>query len=95
MGWIGAPVDAFPLADNPAAGTDPLQNNNFRYDFPNDFDTQDRCPFAAHMRKTNLRNDPEHIGAPTEHRRIICRGVQFGPELTPDEVSGGKTHHGR
>ncbi|KAM5544620.1 hypothetical protein V8D89_001518 [Ganoderma adspersum] len=91
----GAPVDVFPLADNPAAGKDPLQNNNFRYDFPNDFDTQDRCPFAGHTRKTNPRNDLEQLGASTENRRIIRRGVQFGPELTPDEVSSGKTHHGR
>ena len=93
----GAPVDVFPLADNPAAGKDPLQNNNFRYDFPNDFETQDRCPFAGHTRKTNPRNDLEdkRIGASTENRRIIRRGIQFGPEVTHEEASSGKTHHGR
>ncbi|PIL28565.1 hypothetical protein GSI_08606 [Ganoderma sinense ZZ0214-1] len=93
----GAPVDVFPLADNPAAGEDVLQNNNFRYDFPNDFETQDRCPFAAHTRKTNPRNDLEgpKIGVPTENRRIIRRGIPFGPEVTPEEATSGKTLHGR
>ncbi|KAM5542891.1 hypothetical protein V8D89_003275 [Ganoderma adspersum] len=91
----GAPVDVFPAKDNPAAGKDPLQNNNFRYDFPNDFDTQDRCPFAAHTRKTNPRNDLESLNISTENRRIIRRGIQFGPELSPQEVSSGKTQHGR
>ncbi|EJF56508.1 Dyp-type peroxidase [Dichomitus squalens LYAD-421 SS1] len=87
----GAPVDVFPLQDNPEAGTDPSQNNNFRYDFPDDQQTQDRCPFAAHTRKTNPRADLEDLNISTESRRIIRRGVQFGPELTPAEISSGKT----
>ena len=97
MGWryTGAPVDVFPTEDNPTAGKDPIQNNNFRYDYPGDFKTQIRCPFAAHTRKTNPRNDLEELTFPTESRRIIRRGIPFGPELTPEEVSGGKTQHGR
>ena len=91
----GAPVDVFPTEDNPTAGHDPIQNNNFRYDYPGDFKTQIRCPFAAHTRKTNPRNDLEELTFPTESRRIIRRGIPFGPELTPEEVSGGKTQHGR
>ena len=83
------------MADNPAAGKDPLHIHNFRYDFPNDFDTQDRCPVAGHTRKTNPRNDLEQLNAPTENRRIIRRGVQFGPEVTTQEASSGKTQHGR
>ena len=88
---LGAPVDVFPLQDNPKAGTDPSQNNNFRYDFPDDQQTQDRCPFAGHTRKTNPRADLESLGFSTESRRIIRRGVQFGPELTPAEISSKKT----
>ena len=93
----GAPIDLFPLQDNPAAGADPKQNNNFRYAFPDDPQTQDRCPFAAHTRKTNPRADLEDkFGADsTESRRIIRRGVQFGPEVTPEEAAAGKTKHGR
>ncbi|KAI0648827.1 peroxidase TAP [Trametes meyenii] len=93
----GAPVDLTPLQDDPALGKDPLRNNNFRYDFPEDSQTTDRCPFAAHTRKTNPRADLEDLNppAPTTARRIIRRGVQFGPEVTPDEASSGKTKFGR
>lgn len=86
----------FPLQDNPAAGTDPKQNNNFRYDFPDDQTTQDRCPFAAHTRKTNPRADLEDtLHVSTQNRRIIRRGVQFGPEVTSEEAASGKTKLGR
>ncbi|OBZ72595.1 Dye-decolorizing peroxidase msp1 [Grifola frondosa] len=96
----GAPIDITPLKDNPALGADPLQNNNFRYAFPDDPQTQDRCPFAAHTRKTNPRADLEDLPpptgpVPTESRRIIRRGIQFGPEVTPLEASLGQTKLGR
>ncbi len=92
---IGAPVDLAPLVDDPVLGADPLRNNNFSYTFPGDFDTQTRCPFAAHLRKTNPRNDLEHDGGSTTARRLIRRGIQFGPEVTPAEVLDNKTHIGR
>ena len=76
-------------------GKDPSRNNDFRYAFPHDFETQDRCPFAAHTRKTNPRNDLEQLGASTENRRIIRRGIQFGPEVSEDEAKSGKTVKGR
>ncbi|CAL1715804.1 unnamed protein product [Somion occarium] len=91
----GAPLDLAPLQDDPALGADPQRNNNFRYDFPEDFQTQDRCPFAAHVRKTNPRNDLESLGISTEKNRIIRRGVPFGPEVTKDEVTQKKTLHDR
>ncbi|KAI0353796.1 Dyp-type peroxidase [Trametes cingulata] len=93
----GAPVDLAPLKDDPALGADPLRNNNFRYAFPDDPNTADRCPFAAHTRKTNPRADLEDppINASTESRRIIRRGVQFGPEVSPAEAATGKTQQGR
>ncbi|KAM5541403.1 hypothetical protein V8D89_004957 [Ganoderma adspersum] len=87
----GAPTDLFPLQDNPAAGTDPSQRSNFTYDSS----SQDRCPFAAHTRKANPRADLESHGFPTENRRIIRRGIQFGPEVTAEEAASGKTQLGR
>ncbi|KAI0077314.1 peroxidase TAP [Panus rudis PR-1116 ss-1] len=86
----GAPVDLAPTADDPALGADPQRNNNFRYDFPDDPTTQDRCPFAAHLRKTNPRNDLGPLGATTNFR-IIRRGIPFGPELTDEEKQQQKT----
>lgn len=63
---------------------------------PNDFHyDQDpagnRCPFHAHVRKTNPRGDvPRVIGAPAEFeraRRVVRRGITYGER--PDLVEGG------
>ncbi|KAL9121281.1 MAG: hypothetical protein Q9187_002166 [Circinaria calcarea] len=91
----GAPIDITPLKDDKELATDPNRNNDFRYDFPGDQQTQDRCPFAAHVRKTNPRADLEDLGFPTENRRIIRRGIQFGPEVSAEEATSGQTQQGR
>ncbi|KAF2964055.1 dyp-type peroxidase [Xylaria multiplex] len=72
----GAPIDLTPLRDNPAFAT----RQDFRFDPQN----QERCPFAAHVRKTNPRSDLDAFGG-TEVRRIIRRGIAFGPEVTAEE----------
>lgn len=94
---IGAPIDLTPTKDDPALAVDPKRNNDFRYAFPDDPLTQDRCPFAAHTRKTNPRADLEdHVPSiSNEKRRIIRRGIQFGPEVCQDEAKSGKTTKGR
>lgn len=85
----GAPIDLTPTKDDPALGADPNRNDNFSYAFPEDKQTQDRCPFAAHTRKTNPRDD---LGkANVESRRMIRSGIQFGPEVSKDEATSGKT----
>ncbi|MCJ1403005.1 hypothetical protein MMC11_006227 [Xylographa trunciseda] len=98
----GAPVDLAPTTDDPSLGADPLRNNNFSYNFPDDQKTQDRCPFAAHIRKTNPRGDLEDPHPPTSPQsipttihRIIRRGIQFGPEVSADEAASGTTTRGR
>lgn len=77
----GAPVDSTPIRDDPALTTD-SQIDAFRFD-PN---SQTRCPFAAHIRKTNPRADLDAFGG-TEVHRVIRRGMQFGPEVTPSEAA--------
>ncbi|KAG6868853.1 hypothetical protein C0993_008982 [Termitomyces sp. T159_Od127] len=67
--------------------------NNFRYQAESTF--QKMCPFAAHTRKTNPRADLEDFFGPIENNRIARRGVQFGPELTKDEIISKKTAHAR
>ncbi|MCJ1287576.1 hypothetical protein MMC26_006928 [Xylographa opegraphella] len=97
----GAPIDLTPEQDDPVLGADPLRNNNFSYNILNDQTTQDRCPFVAHIRKTNPRGDLETPHPPgtapisTAIHCIIRRGVQFGPEVSADEAASGKTKHGR
>lgn len=85
----GAPIDLTPLKDDPDLGRDPSRNNNFRYDPL----SQERCPYAAHTRKTAPRSDitPEDA----ERHRIIRHGIQFGPEVTAEEVATNKTMHDR
>jgi Dyp-type peroxidase family len=75
----------------PTGTVDPAADpNDFHYD-------QDpagsRCPFHAHIRKTNPRGDvPRVIGAPTDFeraRRVVRRGITYGER--PDLVDGGVT----
>jgi deferrochelatase/peroxidase EfeB len=87
---IGAPIDITPLADDKALAADDKRNNNFRFAFNGDQKVQDRCPFAAHIRKTNPRADLDQFGG-TETHRIIRRGIQFGEELTKEEINSGRT----
>lgn len=90
-------MDITPLKDDPALGVDPLRNNNFTYDIGDDPTAQDRCPFAAHTRKTNPRFDLEGPFGPnaTTPKRIIRRGIQFGPEVTDREEDSNQTFYGR
>lgn len=92
----GAPVDVTPAVDDPDLGKDPARNNDFSYNavFPDDQVTQDRCPFAAHVRKTNPRRDLGNFGG-TELKRIIRSGIPFGPEVSADEAKAGKTSQDR
>jgi deferrochelatase/peroxidase EfeB len=91
MSYTGAPIDITPLADDPSLGADPLRNNNF--DFSTDH-SQDRCPFAAHIRKTDPRSDLALLGG-TTIRRIWRQGIPFGPEVTDEERQQAKTVHPR
>ena len=94
---LGAPIDITPLKDNPQLAADNSKNNDFRFAFPGDQQNQDRCPFGAHIRKTNPRADLEDLAGEgvNEPRRIMRRGIQFGPEMSHQEAEGGKTLHER
>ncbi|PFH47223.1 hypothetical protein AMATHDRAFT_68188 [Amanita thiersii Skay4041] len=82
----GAPIDLRPFIDDAKLATDPGRNNDFSYAAETNF--QKICPFAAHTRKTNPRAD---LNNNVENQRILRRGIQFGPELTEEETTGGKT----
>ena len=77
-----------------------IMNRNNNFAFAGEITSSLRCPFAAHVRKTNPRDDLEKPPAPispisVEPRRIMRRGIQFGPELTAAEKASGKTIHSR
>ena len=88
-------MDLAPLKDDPALAANPKMNNNFTYAVEGNTQTQDRCPFAAHTRKTNPRADFKDPKLSTENSRMIRRGCPFGPELTPEEEANKRTQFGR
>jgi Dyp-type peroxidase family len=92
----GAPLALTPSQDDTTLGADPNQNNNF--DFSDD-QAQRRCPYAAHIRKTNPRADFDQGGLSQEKgvdpRRIIRAGIPFGPEVSPAEQAANTTSQER
>jgi deferrochelatase/peroxidase EfeB len=71
---LGAPIDITPLKDDPALGNDASKNNNFTFSDPG----QDRCPYAAHIRKSNPRSDLLVDAAVTSHR-LWRQGISNHP----------------
>lgn len=86
----GAPLERAPLHDDSALGNDMLRNNAFNYA---DDPFQRRCPYGAHIRKTNRRDDlPGAAQAEMLTHRILRAGISFGPEVMPGET---RTAHSR
>ena len=86
----GAPLVLAKKADDASIAEDPNRNNDFRY---TDDPKGHACPFGAHIRRANPRDDPT---GPTEvqvrSQRIIRRALPYGPWLpegTTDDVDRG------
>ncbi|MGW0943794.1 Dyp-type peroxidase [Streptomyces sp. NPDC002623] len=82
---VGRFQDGTPVVDREVAGLGALPNN---FDFDGDPDGV-RCPFQAHVRKTNPRGDKQRqFGQSlTQERtqRIVRRGISYGEvSLKPD-----------
>jgi Dyp-type peroxidase family len=84
----GAALELAPRRDDPALGGDARRNNDFEY---GDDRFQQRCPYAAHIRKAYPRDDTGNEAEVQQHR-IIRRGIPFGPEVEPGETA---TRHAR
>ena len=84
----GAPIDLSPLADDPALGADPQQNNDFDFTHPFELIATDQseCPFAAHVRKTNPRADLLNADI---INHVMRAGIPYGPEVTDAENTSG------
>jgi len=88
----GAPLALAPAQDDALLASDPQQNNNF--DFSDD-PGQRRCPFGAHIRKTNPREDLSPQNTAVDPRRIIRQGIPFGPEVSAAEDAAHATQQER
>lgn len=86
----GTPLVLAPNKDNAELASDPSKNNDFRY---SDDAKGHACPFGAHVRRTNPRDDPTGpTDAQVRRHRIIRRALPYGewlPEGTRDDVDRG------
>jgi Dyp-type peroxidase family len=85
----GAPIQVTHLQDDPELAADRTRNNVFTFDQGN----QEKCPFAAHVRKMNPRGDIP-IDAINQHK-VMRRGIQYGPEVDDQERKEHKTEKDR
>jgi len=86
----GAPLTLAPIQDKPELN----RAQNFDY---SDELKQERCPYAAHIRKTNPRNgiagaNPAQAVLP---HLMVRNGIPYGPELTAEEKKLKKTKENR
>ncbi|KAA1104038.1 hypothetical protein PGT21_050353 [Puccinia graminis f. sp. tritici] len=87
----GAPLSLAPNEDNPELS----EAQDFDY---SDELKQERCPYAAHIRKANPRNG---IQSGADLRKtvlphlMIRNGIPYGPELTEEETDMMKTKENR
>ena len=80
----GAPLELAPIDDKPSLAADDRRNNDFGYGGD---PWQRACPYAAHIRKTNPRDDVPAERAEMLRHRIIRQGISFGPEVAPGETT--------
>ncbi|WAR53602.1 hypothetical protein PtB15_3B110 [Puccinia triticina] len=86
----GAPLTLTPVEDKPEL------NRAQDFDFSDEL-KQERCPYAAHIRKTNPRNgiagaEPNATSLP---HLMVRNGIPYGPELTEEEKALKKTKENR
>ncbi|KAL9077060.1 MAG: hypothetical protein Q9157_003508 [Trypethelium eluteriae] len=81
----GAPIMNATTQDDPALGADATRNNDFKF-VKGD---QSACPFAAHIRKMNPRNDLSESAI--QPHMILRRGIPFGPEVSDEERQANAT----
>lgn len=84
---VGRFRDGTPLGLSQTDGFVPAKENNFRFDGQGTGDERGaKCPFHAHIRKTNPRGDigvqfdlpPEQAEPAERAHRIVRRGITFG-----------------
>ena len=82
----GAPIDLAPEVDDPVLAADPTRNNAF--DFGPDLNDETRCPFSAHIRKTNPRADLPLVSI---NNHAIRSSIAYGPEVSASEAASNTT----
>jgi Dyp-type peroxidase family len=81
---------------NPALGNNNALNNNFEF---GDDSRGAICPVAAHIRKAYPRDEvtpagPENSEPSTQTRRILRRGIPYGPSFIPHDPDSARAERG-
>lgn len=82
----GCPVQLSPEFDDKNIAADPSRVNDFNFAPTDSENANFTCPMAAHIRKTNPRNDlgPRGPNGIVNRFRILRRGIPYGNELDAD-----------
>jgi Dyp-type peroxidase family len=80
----GAPLTLAPDQDDPALGSDPMQNNDFTYAADPD---GRQVPLGSHMRRMNPRDTEMALLADVNIHRIIRRSTTYGAPYDPNALS--------
>ena len=84
----GAPLVLAPEQDDLELAADPQRNNHFNY---GQMDPRGlACPIGAHIRRVNPRDTINDI----QRRRLIRRGLPYGPPLPEDAPDDGRDRGG-
>ncbi len=90
----GVPLELSPETDSPTGGISEDQLNNFSYGTD---PVGLRCPIGAHIRRGNPRDQPMLPVGDSSARRIMRRGLPYGPKWSPgdqpDDIERGLVGH--
>jgi deferrochelatase/peroxidase EfeB len=79
--------DGTPMALSPDRPDLSVSQTNFDYDNPADFPNGSRCPYGAHVRRTNPRGAIIVQRVANFSRRLIRRGMPYGPAYKRDDAA--------
>jgi Dyp-type peroxidase family len=94
--FVGRWRDGTPVELSPDKRSEEIvkdQNRNVNFTFGNDLDGA-RCPFGAHIRRTNPRDAFGFNGKLINRRRISRRGMPYGPYTPDDQPGSDDEEHG-
>jgi deferrochelatase/peroxidase EfeB len=86
--------DGTPMALSPDRPDPSVSRTNFDYDDQVRFPNGARCPYGAHVRRTNPRGAKIVQRVANFSRRLIRRGMPYGPAYDPNDAATRNTERG-
>lgn len=86
--------DGTPMALSPDRPDLSVSQTNFDYDDQVRFPSGARCPYGAHVRRTNPRGAKIVQRVANFSRRLVRRGMPYGPAYDPNDAATRDTERG-